>query len=166
MTSPEESSAAGGQHTPADEPAISKTLYDATERIEEGAPELRAISDSIADVLAPLAELTDPAMLSQMLGPVRSVERTQMGPLGYSGATHERLDVALQRGDRVGGQFFVVQCLDHVLVAEQQPFIYLVHKNSLSAIANTVGGADPVALSPQTYWNIERISLLSEGAAK
>jgi peptide/nickel transport system substrate-binding protein len=60
------------------------------------------------------------------------------------------------------------QIFDRVqeLVAEQQPFIYLVHKNSLSAISNTVRGADPVALSPQTYWNIERISLLSEGAAK
>src|ERR1041384_1852190 len=60
------------------------------------------------------------------------------------------------------------QIFDRVqeLGGEQQPFIYLVHKNSLSAIANTVRGADPVALSPQTYWNIERISLLSEGAAK
>ena len=63
MSSPEDSTTDGGQHTPADEPAISKTLYAATERIEEGAPELRAISDSIADVLAPLADLTDPAML-------------------------------------------------------------------------------------------------------
>jgi hypothetical protein len=63
MSSPEEPSPADGQHPSADEPAISKTLYDATERIEEGAPELRAISDSIAEVLAPLAELTDPAML-------------------------------------------------------------------------------------------------------
>jgi hypothetical protein len=63
MSSPDEPSPAGGQHPSADEPAIAKTLYDATERIEEGAPELRAISDSIAEVLAPLAELTDPAML-------------------------------------------------------------------------------------------------------
>ncbi len=63
MTSPDDLPAVGGQHAPADEPAISKTLYAATERIEEGAPELRAISDSIADVLAPLAELTDPAVL-------------------------------------------------------------------------------------------------------
>jgi peptide/nickel transport system substrate-binding protein len=52
------------------------------------------------------------------------------------------------------------------IVAEQQPFIYLVHKNSLSAIGRTVRGADPVALAPQTYWNIERISLSSERAAK
>jgi peptide/nickel transport system substrate-binding protein len=52
------------------------------------------------------------------------------------------------------------------IVAEQQPFIYLVHKNSLSAIGRTVKGADPVALAPQTYWNIERISLAPERAAK
>ena len=63
MTSPDDPTDVGGQHPPADEPAISRTLYDATEKIEEGAPELRAISDSIADVLAPLADLTDPAML-------------------------------------------------------------------------------------------------------
>jgi peptide/nickel transport system substrate-binding protein len=60
------------------------------------------------------------------------------------------------------------QIFDRVqeIVAEQQPFIYLIHKNSLSAIASTVRGADPVALSPQTYWNVERISLVSERAAK
>ncbi|MEP6563104.1 MAG: hypothetical protein ABJD68_18745, partial [Nakamurella sp.] len=60
MTSPDDLTAAAGQR---DEQAISKTLYEATERIEQGAPELRAISDSIADVLAPLAELTDAAQL-------------------------------------------------------------------------------------------------------
>jgi hypothetical protein len=63
MTGPEDATAAAEQHTPTEEPAISKTLYAATERIEQGAPELRAISDSIADVLAPLAELTDAATL-------------------------------------------------------------------------------------------------------
>ena len=63
MTSPDDQTAIAGGPPPTDEPAISKTLNEATERIEEGAPELRAISDSIADVLAPLADLTDPAML-------------------------------------------------------------------------------------------------------
>jgi peptide/nickel transport system substrate-binding protein len=60
------------------------------------------------------------------------------------------------------------QIFDRVqeIVAEQRPFIYLIHKNALSAIAPTVRGADPVALSPQTYWNVERISLVSERAAK
>jgi hypothetical protein len=48
-----------------------------------------------------VADLTDPATLSRVLGPVKGVERTRIGPLGHSGATHERLDVALQQGDRV-----------------------------------------------------------------
>lgn len=52
------------------------------------------------------------------------------------------------------------------IVSEQQPFIYLVNKNSLSGVARTVQGADPVALSPQTYWHIERMSIRSERAAK
>ncbi len=63
MTSPIDPTPVAGQDSRLDEPAIAKTLYAATERIEQGAPELRAISDSIADVLAPLADLTDPAML-------------------------------------------------------------------------------------------------------
>ena len=49
---------------------------------------------------------------------------------------------------------------------EQEPFIYLVHKNALSAVARSVHGADPVALSPQTYWQVERMSLTNERAAK
>jgi aminoglycoside phosphotransferase (APT) family kinase protein len=50
---------------------------------------------------AHVADLTDPAALSRVLGPNKSVARTKIGPLGYSGATHERLDVALQSGERV-----------------------------------------------------------------
>jgi hypothetical protein len=50
---------------------------------------------------ARVADLTDPQTLSQVLGPVKTVERTPFGPLGYSGATHERLDVVLQQGDLV-----------------------------------------------------------------
>ncbi len=36
-----------------------------------------------------------------MLGPVARVERTPIGRLGHSGATHERLQVQLQNGDRL-----------------------------------------------------------------
>ena len=52
------------------------------------------------------------------------------------------------------------------IVWEQEPFIYLVHKNALSAVARTVRGAEPAALSPQTYWQIERMTVRSERAAK
>jgi peptide/nickel transport system substrate-binding protein len=45
------------------------------------------------------------------------------------------------------------------IVAEQQPFIYLVNKNALSAISSDLAGASPVALNPQAFWNIESIRL-------
>jgi peptide/nickel transport system substrate-binding protein len=45
------------------------------------------------------------------------------------------------------------------IVAEQQPFIYLVNKNALSAISPNLAGASPVALNPQAFWNIETLRL-------
>src|SRR5579863_1605227 len=43
------------------------------------------------------------------------------------------------------------------IVVEQAPFIYLVNKNSLSAVAARVQNSTPVILPPQTYWNIDRL---------
>ncbi len=45
------------------------------------------------------------------------------------------------------------------IVAEQQPFIFLINKNSLSAISTAVHGTAPVILSPQTFWNAERLTV-------
>ena len=45
------------------------------------------------------------------------------------------------------------------IVVEQTPFIYLVNRNALSAVSARVQGASPVILVPQTYWNIERLSV-------
>ena len=45
------------------------------------------------------------------------------------------------------------------IVVEQAPFIYLVNRNALSAVASDVHGASPVILVPQTYWNIDRLSV-------
>jgi len=50
------------------------------------------------------------------------------------------------------------------IVAEQVPFIYLVNKNALLAISNNVHGEVPVALRPQSYWNIDQMSLAQETA--
>jgi len=47
------------------------------------------------------------------------------------------------------------------IVAEQAPFIYLVNQNALSAVSSTVEGANPGILSPQTFWNAERLTLKS-----
>ena len=48
------------------------------------------------------------------------------------------------------------------IAVEQSPFIYLVNRNALSAVATSVQGASPVVLVPQTYWNVERLSLKAQ----
>ena len=45
------------------------------------------------------------------------------------------------------------------IAVEQAPFIYLVNRNALSAVAARVQGANPAILVPQTYWNVEQLSL-------
>lgn len=45
------------------------------------------------------------------------------------------------------------------IVVEQAPFIYLINRNALSAISSSVQGATPVILRPQTYWNVEHLTL-------
>src|ERR1700722_15217122 len=53
------------------------------------------------------------------------------------------------------------QSFDRVqeIAVGQAPFIYLVNRNALSAVAANVQGAAPVILVPQTYWNAERLSV-------
>lgn len=45
------------------------------------------------------------------------------------------------------------------IVAEQQPFIYLVNKDVLTAVSPAVVGAAPAVLNPQVFWNIETLRL-------
>ncbi len=45
------------------------------------------------------------------------------------------------------------------IVVEQAPFIFLVNRNALSAVASNVQGTAPVILVPQTYWNAESLSI-------
>jgi ABC-type transport system substrate-binding protein len=45
------------------------------------------------------------------------------------------------------------------IVVEQEPFIFLINKNSLSAVSTEVHGAAPVILSPQTFWNAEWLTV-------
>ena len=47
---------------------------------------------------------------------------------------------------------------------QQEPFIYLVNKNALSAVSPGVHNVHPVVLRPQVYWNIDEMSLTSEVA--
>jgi peptide/nickel transport system substrate-binding protein len=48
------------------------------------------------------------------------------------------------------------------IVVEQEPFIFLINKNALSAISPAVQGAAPVILSPQTFWNAERLTVAAK----
>ncbi len=48
------------------------------------------------------------------------------------------------------------------IVVEQEPFIFLINKNALSAVSTTVHGAAPVILSPQTFWNAERLTVVAK----
>jgi len=45
------------------------------------------------------------------------------------------------------------------IAADQEPMLYLVDKNALVAVSPKVQNADPAVLTPQTYWNIEYLSL-------
>ena len=45
------------------------------------------------------------------------------------------------------------------IVVEEEPFIFLINKNALSAVSTAVHGAAPVILFPQTFWNAERLTV-------
>lgn len=45
------------------------------------------------------------------------------------------------------------------VVAEQQPFIYLINKDVLVAVSSSVVGAAPVVLNPPGFWNVETLRL-------
>ncbi|KAA6460186.1 ABC transporter substrate-binding protein [Acidobacteria bacterium AB60] len=50
------------------------------------------------------------------------------------------------------------------IVWEQQPFIYLVNKNALSAVSPNLHNVHPAVLRPQIYWNIDQLTLGNEVA--
>ena len=45
------------------------------------------------------------------------------------------------------------------IVAEQQPFIYLINKDVLVAVSSNVVGAAPVVLNPAGFWNVDILRL-------
>ena len=51
------------------------------------------------------------------------------------------------------------------IVSENEPFIYLVHKNVLSAISSDLHGVTPGVLRPQTFWQADTMSLQIEKAS-
>jgi len=43
------------------------------------------------------------------------------------------------------------------IVADQQPFIYLVYPNALEAVASDLEGIQPAILAPNLVWNVDSI---------
>jgi peptide/nickel transport system substrate-binding protein len=43
------------------------------------------------------------------------------------------------------------------IVLDQAPVLYLVDKDSLSAVSGSLGNVSPAVLHPQTFWNVERL---------
>jgi len=60
------------------------------------------------------------------------------------------------------------QYMDRVqeIVYEQNPFIYLVNKDGLSAISSNVQNANASVLRPQTFWNVDELWLHNPEVAK
>jgi peptide/nickel transport system substrate-binding protein len=50
------------------------------------------------------------------------------------------------------------------IVWQQEPFIYLVNKDSMSAVSTALHNARPVVLRPQVYWNIDQLTIGNEVA--
>jgi peptide/nickel transport system substrate-binding protein len=50
------------------------------------------------------------------------------------------------------------------IVEEQQPFIYLVNKDAMSAVSPAVIGAAPSVLDPHAFWNVELLRLGADPA--
>ena len=45
------------------------------------------------------------------------------------------------------------------IVAEQAPFIYLIHRNSMVGVSPRLRGVQPALLRPQLLWNVPRLYL-------
>ena len=52
------------------------------------------------------------------------------------------------------------------IVWEQQPFLYLLNKNTLIAVSPSVHNVKAALIRPYTYWNIESLSLATQVASK
>ncbi len=50
------------------------------------------------------------------------------------------------------------------IVAEQQPFIYLVNKDAMTAVSPAVMGSSPSVLNPHAFWNAELLRLGADPA--
>jgi peptide/nickel transport system substrate-binding protein len=106
---------------------------------------------------------------SQMSVWLSSAENHQWNPAQKTPATvwEAEIDVLMHKQAATMDVNKRKQAIDRVqeIVWQQEPFIYLVNKDSMSAVAKSLHNAHPVVLRPQVYWNIDQLAIGTEGKA-
>jgi peptide/nickel transport system substrate-binding protein len=106
---------------------------------------------------------------SQMSVWLSSAENHQWNPAQKTPATawEAEIDVLMHKQAATMDVNMRKQAIDRVqeIVWQQEPFIYLVNKDSMSAVAKSLHNAHPVVLRPQVYWNIDQLTIGTEGKA-
>jgi peptide/nickel transport system substrate-binding protein len=100
---------------------------------------------------------------SQMAVWLSSADNHQWNPGQKSPATQweAEIDKLMRAQAASGDEHKRKEYWDRVqqIAWEQEPFIYLVNKDALVAIAPAVKNADPSVFRPQTFWNVEMLAL-------
>ena len=100
---------------------------------------------------------------SQMAVWLSSSDNHQWNPNQKSPATawEAEIDKLMRAQAASGDEHKRKQSWDRVqqIAWEQEPFIYLVNKDALVAISPTVKNAEPSVFRPQTFWNVETLTL-------
>ena len=100
---------------------------------------------------------------SQMAVWLSSADNHQWNPNQKSPATpwEAEIDKLMRAQGASGDEHKRKQYWDRVqqIAWEQEPFIYLINKDALVAIAPAVKNAEPSVFRPQTFWNVETLAL-------
>jgi peptide/nickel transport system substrate-binding protein len=100
---------------------------------------------------------------SQMAVWLSSADNHQWNPSQKTPATEweAEIDKLMRAQAASGDEHKRKQYWDRVqqIAWEQEPFIYLINKDALVAIASSVKGAEPSVFRPQTFWNVETLAL-------
>jgi peptide/nickel transport system substrate-binding protein len=100
---------------------------------------------------------------SQMAIWLSSADNHQWNPSQKSPATQweAEIDKLMRAQAASGDEHKRKRYWDRVqqIAWEQEPFIFLVNKDALVAIAQAVKNAEPSVFRPQTFWNVETLAL-------
>jgi peptide/nickel transport system substrate-binding protein len=100
---------------------------------------------------------------SQMAVWLSSSDNHQWNPNQKSPATEweAEIDKLMRAQAASGDEHKRKQYWDRVqqIAWEQEPFIYLINKDALVAISPMLKNAEPSVFRPQTYWNVETLTL-------